>query len=177
MLLARSFFDALESEKGRLATEQDKSIYSLCRPQRLLDLTYRFVVFDNGIRKIARYQQYFVVHSTIRRLKQRDSQGRRKGGMIWHTQGSGKSLSMVMLVRALALDTSIDSLRIVLVTDRKDLDRQLGNTFVACGLSREQATSGRNLVKHLKNSVDIITTLDSQVRDGPGSGKEYRHID
>ena len=157
--LARSFFDALESEKGRLATEQDKSIYSLCRPQRLLDLTYRFVVFDNGIRKIARYQQYFVVHSTIRRLKQRDSQGRRKGGMIWHTQGSGKSLSMVMLVRALALDTSIDSLRIVLVTDRKDLDRQLGNTFVACGLSREQATSGRNLVKHLKNSVDIITTL------------------
>ena len=157
--LARSFFDALESEKGRLATEQDKSIYSLCRPQRLLDLTYRFVVFDNGTRKIARYQQYFVVHSTIRRLKQRDSQGRRKGGMIWHTQGSGKSLSMVMLVRALALDTSIASLRIVLVTDRKDLDRQLGNTFVACGLSREQATSGRNLVKHLKNSVDIITTL------------------
>ena len=156
---ARSFFDALESEKGRLATEQDKSIYSLCRPQRLLDLTYRFVVFDNGIRKIARYQQYFVVHSTIRRLKQRDSQGRRKGGMIWHTQGSGKSLSMVMLVRALALDASIASLRIVLVTDRKDLDRQLGNTFVACGLSREQATSGRNLVKHLKNGVDIITTL------------------
>ena len=157
--LARSFFDALESEKGRLATEQDKSIYSLCRPQRLLDLTFRFIVFDNGIRKIARYQQYFVVHSTIRRLKQRDSRGRRKGGMIWHTQGSGKSLSMVMLVRALALDASIDSLRIVLVTDRKDLNRQLGNTFVACGLSREQATSGRNLVKHLKNSVDIITTL------------------
>ncbi len=157
--LARSFFEALESEKGRLATEQDKSIYSLCRPQRLLDLTYHFVVFDNGIRKIARYQQYFVVHSTIRRLKQRDVQGRRKGGMIWHTQGSGKSLSMVMLVRALALDASIGSLRIVLVTDRKDLDRQLGNTFVACGLSREQATSGRNLVKHLKNSVDIITTL------------------
>ena len=157
--LARGFFDTLESETGRLATEQDKSIYSLCRPERLLDLSYRFVVFDNGIKKIARYQQYFVVHSTIRRLRQRDNQGRRKGGMIWHTQGSGKSLSMVMLVRALALGTGTDSLRIVLVTDRKDLDRQLGNTFVACDLSREQATSGRNLVKHLKNRVDIITTL------------------
>ena len=157
--LARGHFDSLESKEGRLVTEQDKSIYSLCRPERLLDLTYRFVVFDNGVRKIARYQQYFVVHSTIRRLRQRDSQGRRKGGMIWHTQGSGKSLSMVMLVRALALDAGTDSLRIVLVTDRKDLDRQLGNTFVACGLSREQATSGRNLVKHLKNRVDIITTL------------------
>lgn len=156
---ARGFIDTLESEKGRLVTEQDKSIYSLCRPERLLDLTYRFVVFDNGIKKIARYQQYFVVHSTIRRLRQRDNQGRRKGGMIWHTQGSGKSLSMVMLVRALALDAVTDSLRIVLVTDRKDLDRQLGNTFVACGLSREQATSGRNLVKHLKHRVDIITTL------------------
>ncbi len=156
---ARGFFDALESEKGRLGTEQDKSIYSLCRPERLLDLSYRFVVFDNGIRKIARYQQYFVVHSTMRRLRQRDNQGRRKGGMIWHTQGSGKSLSMVMLVRALALDAGRDSLCIVLVTDRKDLDRQLGNTFVACGLSREQATSGRNLIKHLRNRVDIITTL------------------
>ena len=157
--LARGFFDAIENETGRLVTEQDKSIYSLCRPERLLDLSYRFVVFDNGIKKIARYQQYFVVHSTIRRLRQRDSQGRRKGGMIWHTQGSGKSLSMVMLVRALALDASTDSLRIVLVTDRKDLDRQLGNTFFACGLSREKATSGRNLIKHLKNRVDIITTL------------------
>ena len=156
---ARRYFDSLESDKGRLVTDQDKSIYSLCRPERLLDLTYRFVVFDNGIKKIARYQQYFVVHSTIRRIRQRDSEGRRKGGMIWHTQGSGKSLSMVMLVRALALDAVTDSLRIVLVTDRKDLDRQLGNTFVACGLSREQATSGRNLVKHLKNRVDIITTL------------------
>ena len=146
--LARSFFDALESEKGRLVTEQDKSIYSLCRPGRLLDLSYRFVVFDNGVKKIARYQQYFVVHSTMRRLRQRDHQGRRKGGMIWHTQGSGKSLSMVMLVRALALDAGTDSLRIVLVTDRKDLDRQLGNTFVACGLSREKATSGRNPVSY-----------------------------
>ena len=157
--LARGFFDAIESETGRLVTEQDKSIYSLCRPERLLDLCYRFVVFDNAIKKIARYQQYFVVHSTIRRLRQRDNQGRRKGGMIWHTQGSGKSLSMVMLVRALALGAGTDSLRIVLVTDRKDLDRQLGNTFVACGLSREQATSGRNLIKHLRNRVDIITTL------------------
>ena len=156
---ARGFFDSLESENGCLVTEQDKLIYSLCRPQRLLDLSYRFVVFDNGTRKIARYQQYFAVHSTIRRLRQHDSQGRRKGGMIWHTQGSGKSLSMVMLVRALALDSGMDSLRIVLVTDRKDLERQLGNTFVACGLSREKATSGRNLIKHLRNRVDIITTL------------------
>ena len=156
---ARSYFDASEAASERLATEQDKAIYSLYRPQRLLDLAYRFVVFDGGIKKIARYQQYFVVRSAIRRLKQRDGEGRRKSGIIWHTQGSGKSLSMVMLVRSLALDAEIATPRIVLVTDRKDLDRQLGNTFTACGLSRERATSGRNLVKHLKNRTDIVTTV------------------
>ncbi len=156
---ARNFFDAQEAEGGRQATGQDQAIHSLCRPQRLLDLTHRFVIFDNGVKKIARYQQYFVVRSAIRRLKQRDSKGRRKGGMIWHTQGSGKSLSMVMLVRALALDAQTGPLRIVLVTDRKDLDAQLGNTFTVCGLSQERATSGSDLVKHLKNKIDIITTL------------------
>ncbi|EDZ68059.1 hypothetical protein NOC27_1386 [Nitrosococcus oceani AFC27] len=66
---------------------------------------------------------------------------------------------MVWLARALALDAEIAQPRIILVTDRDDLDKQLGNTFTACGLSRERATSGQNLLKHLKNQVGIITTL------------------
>jgi len=156
---ARGFFDALESEGSRLLTEQDRSIHSLCRPERLLDLSYRFTLFDGGIKKIARYQQFFVIRSTLRRVKQQNSEGQRKGGVIWHTQGSGKSLTMVMLTRALAFDTEIKNPRIMLVTDRDDLDKQLGNTFTACGLSKERATSGRNLVKHLKHQVGIITTL------------------
>jgi type I restriction enzyme R subunit len=143
----------------RSVTEQDKAIYSLCRPERLLDLAYRFTLFDGGIKKIARYQQFFVVCSTMNRVKQQNREGRREGGIIWHTQGSGKSLTMVWLARALALETEIDNPRIILVTDRNDLDRQLGNTFAACGLSRERATSGRNLLKHLKSKVGIITTL------------------
>jgi type I restriction enzyme R subunit len=75
----------------------------------------------------------------------------RQGGVIWHTQGSGKSLTMVMLTRAMALDTDLVNPRIILVTDRDDLDKQLGNTFTACGLSKKRATSGRNLVnpRHL----------------------------
>ena len=156
---ARKYFDELESKGERKLTEQDKAIYSLCRPARLLELTYRFIVFDAGIKKIARYQQFFVVRSSISRIKQRDRDGKRKGGIIWHTQGSGKSLSMVMLTRALALDKDITNPRIILVTDRDDLDKQLSNTFTACGLSKERAKSGRNLVKHLKNKVGIITTL------------------
>lgn len=156
---ARGFFAQLENAGERLVTEQDKAIYSLCRPERLLELSYRFTLFDAGIKKIARYQQFFVNRSIMKRIMQRDRSGKRAGGVIWQTQGSGKSLTMVMLTRALALSTEITSPRILLVTDRDDLDKQLGNTFAACGLSKKRATSGRNLVKHLKEKVGIITTL------------------
>lgn len=156
---ARGEFDKLEKEGERMLTQQDKVLYSLCRPERLLELTYHFTLFDEGIKKIARYQQFFVVRSTMARIKHRDRKGNRKGGVIWQTQGSGKSLTMVMLTRAIALDTEIVRQRIILVTDRDDLDKQLGNTFTACGLSKERAASGRKLVKHLKNKVNMITTL------------------
>ena len=157
-----SFFN-VQSESfisNRMVTEQDKSLFALCRPERLLELSWKFTVFDRGIKKIARYQQYFVIKSTLNRIKQFDSTGTRKGGIIWHTQGSGKSLSMVMLVRNLALDPEILNPRIVLVTDRDDLDKQLRNTFLACGLEAKRATSGRNLLKLVaEKKAGIITTL------------------
>ena len=168
---ARGFFDALENEGERMLTEQDKALYSLCRPERLLELTYRFTLFDGGIKKIARYQQFFVVRSILHRIRPRDQRGKRTGGVIWHTQGSGKSLTMVMLTRALALDTEVVNPRILLVTDRDDLDKQLGNTFAACALSKERATSGRNLVKHLKEKIGIITTLIHKFDKGWASEK------
>ena len=144
----------------RLVTEQDKSLFSLCRPQRLLELAWKFTVFDGGIKKVARYQQYFVIKSTLNRVKHFDSTNSRKGGVIWHTQGSGKSLTMVMLARNLALDPEILNPRIVLVTDRDDLDKQLGNTFAACGLEANRATSGRNLLELVaEKKSGIITTL------------------
>ena len=144
----------------RLVTEQDKALYALCRPERLLELAWKFTVFDGGLKKIARYQQYFVVKSTLNRVKHFDGTGSRKGGVIWHTQGSGKSLTMVMLARNLALDPEILNPRIVLVTDRDDLDKQLGNTFAACGLDAERATSGRNLLELVaEKKSGIITTL------------------
>ena len=157
--LAQSHFAALESTGDRLITEQDRCLYNLCRPERLLELIYGFIVFDLGIKKIARYQQFFLVRSAINRIKQIDNIGRRQGGIVWHTQGSGKSITMVMLARTLALNPELNNFRMILVTDRKDLDKQLGNTFAACGLDMERATTGRNLVKHIKNRVGIITTL------------------
>jgi type I restriction enzyme R subunit len=145
---------------NRLVTEQDKSLFSLCRPERLLELAWKFTVFDGGIKKIARYQQYFVIKSSLNRVKHFDSTDSRKGGVIWHTQGSGKSLTMVMLARNLALDPEILNPRIVLVTDRDDLDKQLGNTFAACGLEANRATSGRNLLELVaEKKSGIITTL------------------
>ena len=145
---------------GRAITGQDRTLFQLCRPERLLELALQFSVFDGGVRKIARYQQYFAIKRIILRVKNRDEVGRRQGGIVWHTQGSGKSLTMVMLARALALDPEIRNPRIVLVTDRVDLDKQLGNTFAACGLHPETARNANHLVELLSgDQAAIVTTL------------------
>lgn len=145
---------------GRQVTEQDRALYALCRPERLLEMAWAFTVFDGGVRKIARYQQVFAIREVLARVRQTDDSGKRRGGIVWHTQGSGKSLTMVMLARALALEPTIRNPRIVLVTDRVDLDKQLGNTFAACGLSPDRAESGRHLVELVSDGkAHIVTTL------------------
>lgn len=155
----RRHFDELELEE-RLATGQDLALYSLCRPERLLDLARGFIVFDAGEKKIARYQQYFAVKQTVGRVGRVGADGRRTGGVIWHTQGSGKSLTMVMLAKALVLAPGIPDPRIVLVTDRVDLDDQIWKTFHSCGKEPVQATTGRHLLDLLAgNRASIITTV------------------
>lgn len=157
--VARKYFNALEKGE-RLVTEQDRTIHSLCRPERLLELAFKFTIFDAGIKKIARYQQYFVIKSALERVKRFDRNERRSGGIIWHTQGTGKSLTMIWLARNLALDQDIANPRIVLVTDRVDLDKQLGNTFAACGLDPQRARTGRDLLELVsEKQAGIVTTL------------------
>ena len=155
---ARVHFDLL-AEDDREVTEQDKALYALARPERLLDLVRRFTVFDAGQRKIARHQQFFGVRAVMQRVKQFDVEGRRKGGVVWHTQGSGKSLTMVMLGRALVLDPDIRNPRIIIVTDRSDLDRAIKDTFKSCDMEPVQAGSGRNLVALIRSRQPLITTL------------------
>lgn len=156
---ARQFFDELAAGGPRAVSEQDRLIYSLCRPERVLDIVRRFTVFDGGTRKIARHQQYFGIRSAIARVKQFDVQGRRKGGVIWHTQGSGKSLTMVMLGRALALDKDIVNPRLIIVTDRDDLDKQIKGTFKSCDMEPVRAATGANLVDLIANKTPLITTI------------------
>ena len=134
-------------------------LHSLCRPDRLLDLVRRFTVFDAGTRKIARHQQFFAVRRAIDRVKHIDPTGKRQGGAIWHTQGSGKSLTMVMLGRALALDRDIVNPRIIIVTDRTDLDHQIRDTFKSCELEPVRARSGRHLITLIRNRAPLVTTL------------------
>lgn len=154
----RRHFDELETAQI-LPTVQDEYLYGLCRPERLLDLAFNFVMFDDGIKKIARYQQFFAIKKSIQKIHQFEGK-RRLGGVVWHTQGSGKSLTMVMLAQAIAMDPKIRNPKIVLVTDRTDLDRQITGTFRKCGKFVENATSGKRLVELLKSESDaIITTI------------------
>lgn len=147
-------------ETKREPTTQDLNLYSLCRPDRLLELTRNFTVFDNNTRKIARYQQYFGVKRMMNRVRQTDEEGIRKGGVIWHTQGSGKSITMVFMSKNLAVADDISSQRIILVTDRTDLDDQLKKTFRSCGKDITQAKTGKHLAELIKDpGVENISTI------------------
>ena len=146
--------------QSRLPTEQDRVLYALCRRDRLMELTYKFVLYEAGVKKIARYNQYFAVKKIVERVHETTHQGQRQGGVIWHTQGSGKSLTMVLLAKALALDKAIDNPRVLLVTDRVDLDNQIWKTFHHCGKEPLKARSGRHLIELLQDdSATVITTV------------------
>ena len=156
---ARTYFEAMAAEGDRAITAQDRTTYALCRPERLLDLIRRFTVFDGGVRKVARHQQFFGIRRAVETVKQFDVSGARKGGVIWHTQGSGKSLTMVMLGRSLALDKTIRNPRILIVTDRDDLDKQIKDTFKSCDLEPIRATSGSHLLELIRDRAPLITTI------------------
>ncbi|MCX2679618.1 type I restriction endonuclease subunit R [Galbibacter sp. EGI 63066] len=154
-----AYFQNLEKEEQAI-TEQDKLLFSLCRPERLLDLFFNFSLYDDGIKKITRYQQYFAVHNTLNKVVKTDNEGLRKGGVIWHTQGSGKSLTMAMLAQLIATHPQIKNPKIILVTDRIDLDDQITETFKKCQIPVENAQTGKHLVELLSRTGDtVITTL------------------
>ena len=157
-----AFLDAaLERHvRGRTPTEQDRCLVSLFSKERVMELIRYFVLFDANVKKICRYQQYFAVKAIMATLRQRDERGNRQSGVVWHTQGSGKSLTMVMLAKYLLMELSDGNPKVVIVTDRKELDRQIAATFAHTRLKPARATSGRNLVELLgSGKADVVTTL------------------
>jgi type I restriction enzyme R subunit len=153
------------------ASVQDETIYQLLRPARLLAMARHYTVFDGGVRKLARHQQLRAIEKMLVRLQQwepspthraqADPQARRRrGGVVWHTQGSGKSLTMVMLARRIAQLPGLVNPRIVLVSDRDDLDKQLEGTFKSADLKPLRARTARELMALVqKPSAQIVTTL------------------
>ena len=154
---------------GELAvTGQDQLLISLLSPARLLEMTRYFTLFDKKAGKIvARYQQVFGIKRLIERINTRSVTGGREGGVIWHTTGSGKSFTMVFLSKALILHDSLKQCRIVVVTDRVDLETQLSKTFASGGelagkkdKEAAMATSGKRLAEQIgKGTERIIFSL------------------
>lgn len=153
---------ALEQLPGlaaRTPSEQDRLLVGICHPDRLIELVRTFTVFDGGARKIARHQQYFAVRNALERVTSGMPGQTRPGGVIWHTQGSGKSLTMVMLAKALEFDPTITNPRILLVTDRDDLDGQIRATFRSCQLEPVRSKSGKHLAELIAAKTPLITTI------------------
>lgn len=134
--------EALRTDKGADLQSQQILVAGMLRPEHLLDLVHNFSAFqqvDGKTRKIvARYQQFRAIHKAIRKLetgKTLDQGAERdeRGGIIWHTQGSGKSLSMVFLVRKMRMTDRLRSFKVVVVTDRTDLEGQLRDTAKLSG--------------------------------------------
>ena len=151
----------------RVVTDQDRLLVSLLRHDRLLEMTQIFTLFDKKAGKIvARYQQVFGIKALIERVTSFDEQGARNGGVIWHTTGSGKSFTMVFLSKALIWIKELAKCRVVVVTDRVDLEDQLANTFASGGALSEKdrktsmATTGRRLAEQIgKGNERIIFSI------------------
>ncbi|SFC09435.1 type I restriction endonuclease subunit R [Pseudoalteromonas denitrificans] len=151
-------------------TAQDRLLVSLLRPDRLLDMTRLYTLFDKKAGKIvARYQQVFGIKALIERITSFDEikrPGARNGGVIWHTTGSGKSFTMVFLSKALIWLQELAQCRVIIVTDRVDLEDQLSRTFASGGVLSERdkrdamATSGKRLAEQIgKGNERVIFSI------------------
>lgn len=140
---------------GRQITKQDRDIISLFEKERFLELIKDFIIFEAGKKKICRYQQYFAVKAMLERIKQD-----KEGGVVWHTQGSGKSITMVYITKKIMEDKEIQNPQVVIATDRVDLDKQIHKTFNRIGVEAARATTGNNLTELIKNEkIRVITTV------------------
>lgn len=145
----------------------DRALLQMCGKERLLELIHDFTVFDSGVRKVCRHNQYFGVKAAQERI------GRREGGIIWHTQGSGKSLTMVWLAKWIREHQ--DDARVLLITDRSELDEQIEKVFNGVNEEIYRTSSGVDLLDTLNNSAEwLICSLVHKFgssADGPDGSK------
>ena len=158
-------FDACAGLDDKL----DKQLYAMFQKTRFLDLIHNFIIFDKGRKKVCRYNQYYAIKRAQSRLTRS-----KQGGIIWHTQGSGKSLTMVWLSKwILANDPNA---RVLIITDREELDDQIEKLFVGVGENIVRTKSGRDLLGRLNREEDrLICSLIHKFgkRGSDSSEKDY----
>jgi type I restriction enzyme R subunit len=132
-------------EESVIRNRLDKHLYAICNKERLLELIHDFIVFDLGIKKVCRHHQYFGVKAAQEFLK------RREGGIIWHTQGSGKSLIMIWLAKWIR--EHITDSRVLIITDRDELDKQIEKFFMGVNEKIYRTKSGRDLINRLNETM------------------------
>ena len=153
----------------------DKYLLKLCNKKRFLEIIYDFVVFDGGIKKLPRHHQYFAVKEA------QDHISRKEGGIIWHTQGSGKSLVMVILARWIFENNP--NARVAIITDRDELDKQIKRVFEDSGEEIYRSISGKDLMNQLnqaeprllcslvhkfgKKDVENFNEFIEEIKNGP----------
>ena len=138
---AKYFLTWKEDEADHSSYKLDKYLRKLCSKQRLLELVHDFVLFDNGVKKLPRVHQYFGLKAAQDHVRQR------KGGIIWHTQGAGKSILMVLLAKWIL--ENLPQARVVIITDRDELDKQIERVFTQAGEPIIRTSSGRDLMAQL----------------------------
>ena len=122
-----------------------KHLKAICNKERILEIMHDFIVFDSGIKKICRHNQYFGVKESQKSIKNNE------GGIIWHTQGSGKSLTMIWLAKWIR--ENIQDARVLIITDRHELDRQIEKFFLGVNEQIYRTKSGKDLIDKLNNNI------------------------
>jgi type I restriction enzyme, R subunit len=176
--------EELAKKLGHPPSAQDVLLYGLLEPKNLLDITRNFTVFESErgktVRKVCRYQQFRAVNKALERIDS-SKEPTARGGVIWHTQGSGKSLTMLWLALKLRRAPQLDNPTIVIVTDRIDLDTQISKTFANCGFPNpEKAKSVRGLRELLTGATGrtVMTTVQKfQEVAETGSGDRKEHAE
>ena len=142
---AKFFLTWKEDEADNSRFKLDKYLLKMCNKARIIELMHDFVLFESGVKKLPRVHQYFGIKAAQEHVKQR------KGGIIWHTQGAGKSILMVLLAKWI-LENNPQA-RVAIITDRDELDKQIERVFNDAGETICRTSSGRDLMSQLSQAT------------------------
>jgi type I restriction enzyme, R subunit len=134
-----------EDEQDNSTLKIDKYLLKMCEKKRFLEIIYDFIVFDGSVKKLPRHHQYFGIKAA------QEHERRKESGIIWHTQGSGKSLVMVLLAKWILENNP--KARVAIITDRDELDKQIEGIFTDAGEPIKRTTSGKDLMKQLSQTT------------------------